>query len=221
MGATLSTAAAAQPAVAEQPLPGSGQQPLQPALRYDPEELARQYRGRWGLVLGRLFQLIAPFLGLLIWVLWDRWRGVELKNRRKHAARLREILTELGPTAIKIGQALSTRPDLVSPLFLEELAKLQDELPPFDNATAFALIEAQIGQPIEQIFREIGPEPVAAASLGQVYQAYLHRGESRRQGAAARFDRAHFPGHVHHPQPSRLGQAHLPPHPQRLGGHCR
>jgi predicted unusual protein kinase regulating ubiquinone biosynthesis (AarF/ABC1/UbiB family) len=177
MGATLSTAAAAQPAVAEQPWPGSGQQPLQPALRYDPEELARQYRGRWDLVLGRLFQLIAPFLGLLIWVLWDRWRGVELKNRRKHAARLREILTELGPTAIKIGQALSTRPDLVSPLFLEELAKLQDELPPFDNATAFALIEAQIGQPIEQIFREIGPEPVAAASLGQVYQAYLHTGE--------------------------------------------
>lgn len=149
----------------------------EPSLRYDPEQLAKQYRGRWDLVVRRLFQLITPFLGLLAWVFWDRWRGVELKNRPKHAARLREILTELGPTAIKIGQALSTRPDLVSPLFLEELAKLQDELPPFDNAIAFALIESEIGKPIDKIFREISPEPIAAASLGQVYQAYLHSGE--------------------------------------------
>ncbi|MFS8784198.1 ABC1 kinase family protein, partial [Synechococcus sp. R6-7] len=147
------------------------------SLRYDPEQLAKQYRGRWDLVVRRLFQLITPFLGLLAWVFWDRWRGVELKNRPKHAARLREILTELGPTAIKIGQALSTRPDLVSPLFLEELAKLQDELPPFDNAIAFALIESEIGKPVDKIFREISPEPIAAASLGQVYQAYLHSGE--------------------------------------------
>ncbi len=177
MGATRSTVAATQPGRAEQPVTVGGWQPSQPALRYDPEQLARQYRGRWDLVLRRLFQLITPFLGLLIWVLWDRWRGVELQNRPQHAARLREILTQLGPTAIKIGQALSTRPDLVSPLFLEELAKLQDELPPFDNATAFALIESELGRPVEQIFREISPEPIAAASLGQVYQAYLHTGE--------------------------------------------
>ncbi|MEN9201930.1 MAG: AarF/ABC1/UbiB kinase family protein, partial [Thermostichus sp. DG02_1_bins_55] len=157
----------------------SGSQPVaaKPALRYDPQQLAEQYRGRWDLVLRRWFQLITPFLGLLAWVFWDRWRGVELKNRPKHAARLREILTELGPTAIKIGQALSTRPDLVSPLFLEELAKLQDELPPFDNRIAFELIESEIGLPLHQIYREIAPEPIAAASLGQVYQAYLHTGE--------------------------------------------
>ncbi|MFS8888770.1 AarF/ABC1/UbiB kinase family protein, partial [Synechococcus sp. R55.1] len=58
----------------------------EPSLRYDPEQLAKQYRGRWDLVVRRLFQLITPFLGLLAWVFWDRWRGVELKNRPKHAA---------------------------------------------------------------------------------------------------------------------------------------
>ncbi|MGQ9838688.1 MAG: ABC1 kinase family protein [Cyanobacteriota bacterium] len=190
MGATLSTPVISTPVASQHSLasgaagsvasstpPGSRAVVSEPALRYDPEQLSKQYRGRWDLVLRRLLQLITPFLGLLAWVFWDRWRGVELKNRPKHAARLREILTELGPTAIKIGQALSTRPDLVSPLFLEELAKLQDELPPFDNKTAFALIESEIGQPIDKIYREITPNPIAAASLGQVYQAYLHTGE--------------------------------------------
>ncbi|MEN9225047.1 MAG: AarF/ABC1/UbiB kinase family protein [Thermostichus sp. HHBFW_bins_43] len=179
MGATPSTPATVQHRFVPSVGPTLGSPPVssEPALRYDPEQLARQYRGRWDLVVGRLFQLVSPFLGLLAWVFWDRWRGVELKNRPKHAARLREILTELGPTAIKIGQALSTRPDLVSPLFLEELAKLQDELPPFDNKIAFELIESEIGQPLEKIYREIAPNPIAAASLGQVYQAYLHTGE--------------------------------------------
>ncbi|MFQ3613580.1 MAG: AarF/ABC1/UbiB kinase family protein [Cyanobacteriota bacterium] len=187
MGATPSTPIATQHSFvsaaagsgASSTPPGSRSQPVvsEPTLRYDPEQLAKQYQGRWDLVLRRLFQLISPFLGLLAWVFWDRWRGVELKNRPQHAARLREILTELGPTAIKIGQALSTRPDLVSPLFLEELAKLQDELPPFDNKIAFDLIESEIGQPLGSIYREITPNPIAAASLGQVYQAYLHTGE--------------------------------------------
>ncbi|MCF2971776.1 AarF/ABC1/UbiB kinase family protein [Synechococcus sp. Nb3U1] len=187
MGATPSTPIATQHSLVSAAAgslvpstsPGSRSQPVpsEPALRYDPEQLAKQYRGRWDLVLRRLFQLVSPFVGLLAWIFWDRWRGVELKNRPKHAARLRKILTELGPTAIKIGQALSTRPDLVSPLFLEELAKLQDELPPFDNQIAFDLIESEIGLPVDKIYRQITPNPIAAASLGQVYQAYLHTGE--------------------------------------------
>ncbi|MFM7711799.1 MAG: AarF/UbiB family protein, partial [Microcystis sp.] len=90
---------------------------------------------------------------------------------------LRQILTCLGPTFIKVGQALSTRPDLVRKDFLDELVKLQDQLPPFDNDIAFALIETELGMPVEKAYREISPTPVAAASLGQVYKAILPTGE--------------------------------------------
>jgi predicted unusual protein kinase regulating ubiquinone biosynthesis (AarF/ABC1/UbiB family) len=145
--------------------------------RYDPEQLARQYQGRWGILLRRIAQVVWPFVHLLLWVYWDRWRGVERQRRPEHARRLREILTDLGPAFIKIGQALSTRPDLVSPLFLEEMTKLQDELPPFDNALAYQIIAEELGQPPAQIYREISESPIAAASLGQVYQGYLQNGQ--------------------------------------------
>jgi predicted unusual protein kinase regulating ubiquinone biosynthesis (AarF/ABC1/UbiB family) len=61
--------------------------------------------------------------------------------------------------------------------FLEELTKLQDQLPPFDSAIAFNMIEQELERPVKDIYREISPEPVAAASLGQVYRAVLHTGE--------------------------------------------
>ncbi|GAB4211077.1 MAG: AarF/ABC1/UbiB kinase family protein [Synechococcales cyanobacterium] len=151
--------------------------PVSPAPQYDPEQLTRQYQGRYGQLLRRIIQVIWPFVHLLLWVHWDRWRGVELAHRPQHARRLRDILTELGPAFIKIGQALSTRPDLLSPLFLEEMTKLQDELPPFDNELAYRLIEEELGQPPSQIYREMSESPIAAASLGQVYQGYLHSGQ--------------------------------------------
>jgi predicted unusual protein kinase regulating ubiquinone biosynthesis (AarF/ABC1/UbiB family) len=83
----------------------------------------------------------------------------------------------LGPTFIKVGQALSTRPDLVRKDFLDELVKLQDQLPPFDNDIAFAMIETELGMPVEKAYKEISSAPVAAASLGQVYKAILPTGE--------------------------------------------
>ncbi|MDX2271528.1 MAG: AarF/ABC1/UbiB kinase family protein [Cyanobacteriota bacterium] len=150
---------------------------LDPPLRYDPTAIAQEYRGQYGQVWRRLFSLVYPFVALLVQVFWDRLWGQEHQQRPRHAIRLREILTELGPTSIKIGQALSTRPDLVSPLFLEELTKLQDELPPFDNQIAFDLITAELGLPPHEIYREMSAQPIAAASLGQVYQAYLKTGE--------------------------------------------
>ena len=84
----------------------------------------------------------------------------------------------LGPTFIKVGQALSTRPDLIRKDFLEELIKLQDQLPPFDSARAFEIIEAELDRKISATYSEISPEPVAAASLGQVYRARLLTGEA-------------------------------------------
>lgn len=147
------------------------------ALQYDPEALAQEFRGQRGLVWRRVWNVLAPFLHLLLWWVWDRLWEDNRRNRRLYAIRLREILTDLGPAAIKIGQALSTRPDLVSPIFLEELVKLQDALPPFSNQIAFKLIREELGRDPGEIYAEMTPEPIAAASLGQVYRGRLKTGE--------------------------------------------
>ncbi|KAF7127425.1 hypothetical protein RHSIM_Rhsim11G0089800 [Rhododendron simsii] len=89
------------------------------------------------------------------------------------AAELREILTQLGPAYIKIAQAISSRADLIPPSYLDELSLLQDRIAPFSTQVAFNTIERELGLPIDEIFSEVSPEPVAAASLGQVYQARL------------------------------------------------
>ena len=86
-------------------------------------------------------------------------------------------MTKLGPTYIKVGQALSTRPDLIRKDFLDELIKLQDQLPAFDNRVALRIIESELGRSIDEVYQEFSPNPVAAASLGQVYKATLHTGE--------------------------------------------
>lgn len=107
----------------------------------------------------------------------DKITGNATKNEPKRAIRLREILTNLGPAFIKVGQALSTRPDLASPTYLEELTKLQDQLPPFPNELAYRFIEEELGFRPEEIYAELTPNPIAAASLGQVYKGKLKTGE--------------------------------------------
>ncbi|KAF2287297.1 hypothetical protein GH714_039568 [Hevea brasiliensis] len=77
----------------------------------------------------------------------------------------------------RLGQALSIRPDILPTVYCQELAKLQDQIPPFPTHVAIKSIESQLGVPISQIFSDISPEPIAAASLGQVYKAHLHSGE--------------------------------------------
>ncbi|KAL0701488.1 hypothetical protein Bca4012_057610 [Brassica carinata] len=91
------------------------------------------------------------------------------------AAELRKLLVELGPAYVKIAQAVSSRPDLIPPIYLDELSLLQDQITPFSTEVAFNMIEDELGLPIDELFSEISPEPVAAASLGQVYQARLRR----------------------------------------------
>uniref|UniRef100_A0A804Q0C7 Protein kinase domain-containing protein n=1 Tax=Zea mays TaxID=4577 RepID=A0A804Q0C7_MAIZE len=89
------------------------------------------------------------------------------------AGELRTIFTRLGPTFVKIGQGLSTRPDLCPAEYLEELAELQDSLPTFPDEEAFACIERELGFTLDSIYSTISPSPIAAASLGQVYKARL------------------------------------------------
>ncbi|XP_058002120.1 uncharacterized protein LOC110657355 isoform X2 [Hevea brasiliensis] len=100
-----------------------------------------------------------------------------VQDIKKRAIKFRETLIHLGPFYIKLGQALSIRPDILPTVYCQELAKLQDQIPPFPTHVAIKSIESQLGVPISQIFSDISPEPIAAASLGQVYKAHLHSGE--------------------------------------------
>jgi predicted unusual protein kinase regulating ubiquinone biosynthesis (AarF/ABC1/UbiB family) len=145
--------------------------------RYDAQAIARHYRRRPWRVLVRFVQVLVMLGSFLLALQRDRWFKQEERNREQRAAQLRQLLTRLGPTFIKVGQALSTRPDLIRPDFLEELIKLQDQLPPFPTAMAWAIIERELGLTPEEIYSFISPEPVAAASLGQVYRARLYSGE--------------------------------------------
>lgn len=150
---------------------------MQQQRQYDADSIARYYFRRPWEAIARMITIVWFLGGFLLRMLWDDWNHQAEKNKFKRAAELRHTLTRLGPTFIKVGQALSTRPDLIRKDYLEELTKLQDQLPPFDNAIAFAIIERELGRSIEEIYREISPHPVAAASLGQVYRAVLHTGE--------------------------------------------
>jgi len=145
--------------------------------RYDAKAIARYYRYRPWAIIWRTFTIIWFFSRFVLSLKFDEWFDQAERNKFKRASQLREMLTRLGPTFIKVGQALSTRPDLVRKDFLDELIKLQDQLPPFDNAIAFSMIEADLGCSLQEAYSQISPNPVAAASLGQVYRAFLHTGE--------------------------------------------
>ncbi|MFS8907509.1 ABC1 kinase family protein [Synechococcus sp. OH2] len=144
---------------------------------YDPQFIARYYRWRLPQVIGRALAILWPFLWFVLCLRWDQLWGQGDRKVPQRAEQLRKLLTDLGPTFIKVGQALSTRPDLVRKDYLEELTKLQDQLPSFPSQEAFARIESELGRPISEIYAQISSEPVAAASLGQVYKAQLHSGE--------------------------------------------
>ncbi|HIK25547.1 MAG TPA: AarF/ABC1/UbiB kinase family protein [Thermosynechococcus sp. M46_R2017_013] len=144
---------------------------------YDPVAIDAYYRRRPLLVLSRWLRILWPVFWLLFNYWWDRITGQSKQNQLRRAIALRETLTRLGPAYIKVGQALSTRPDLLPAVYLEELTKLQDQLPPFPNEVAFQFIEEELGAPPAELFAELSDHPIAAASLGQVYRGKLHSGE--------------------------------------------
>jgi len=90
--------------------------------------------------------------------------------------RFRLALEELGPTFVKLGQVLSTRPDLIPLTFIEELTKLQDEVPPFPYSEVREIIQAETGKFPEELFESFDEKPLAAASIGQVHRARLKNG---------------------------------------------
>ncbi|MEM8777506.1 MAG: AarF/ABC1/UbiB kinase family protein [Cyanobacteria bacterium P01_G01_bin.49] len=145
--------------------------------QYRPEIIEQYYSQRFLQVCGRLFSVFQIFARFALGLWWDKVRGKNPKEERKRAIDLREMLTTLGPTYIKIGQALSTRPDLVPPVYLDELTTLQDQLPSFPNEIAYRFIQEELGKHPDTIYRELSAKPIAAASLGQVYRGTLKTGE--------------------------------------------
>jgi len=106
-----------------------------------------------------------------------RLRGSYREPQLTVPERLRLAIEELGPTFIKFGQILSTRPDLIPPAYIKELVKLQDVVPPAPWEAIREQIERELNSPLEKVFASFDPEPIAAASLAQVYKATLHSGE--------------------------------------------
>lgn len=158
----------------ERALASSVLQTEQP-LRYNPgRDLLWLLMRPWRLI-SRLLVLLAHFAGLAV-------RLVTQGNSPDHTVQTRlaqavlKTLTRLGPCFIKVGQALSTRPDLIPSAWLDELTKLQDQLPAFPLNAARDIVETELGQPVNKLFRRFPQEPVAAASLGQVYKAQLGNG---------------------------------------------
>jgi ubiquinone biosynthesis protein len=107
-------------------------------------------------------------------------RRVEIESMSASARgqHLREVLEELGPTFVKFGQLLSTRPDIVPPDIIAELRALQDDVRPFPFEQAERVIEEELGNSLERLFLDFDSMPVAAASIGQVHRATLPNGRS-------------------------------------------
>ena len=145
----------------------------EPPKEYSPQRAAAKYGKRPGEVAVRVAQIGTSLGGFILDVLIDNQRGEFEKNAPKRADQLRRKLTELGPAFVKVGQALSTRPDLLPAQYLDELTSLQDALPTFSDADAFETVERELGRPLDAMFATITPSPIAAASLGQVYRATL------------------------------------------------
>mmetsp|Transcript_7434 Transcript_7434/g.18296 ORF Transcript_7434/g.18296 Transcript_7434/m.18296 type:complete len:840 (+) Transcript_7434:367-2886(+) len=143
---------------------------------YDPVALKAFFERRPITILSRISQVATTAGTIGIKVALDQLLGRTKNNpdlEIKRAAELRDTITSLGPFFIKIGQALSIRPDILSPRSMVELQKLCDKVPSYPSTIAFATIEKELGKPVAELFSEITPEPVAAASLGQVYKAKL------------------------------------------------
>jgi predicted unusual protein kinase regulating ubiquinone biosynthesis (AarF/ABC1/UbiB family) len=100
-----------------------------------------------------------------------------LERGEGRAARLRAVFEELGPTFGKLGQILSTRPDLLPPEVVDELSTLQDRVPPLTEAEVVGVMEEELGVPWEDVFESIEPQPLAAGTMGQVHVATLGDGE--------------------------------------------
>eukprot|EP00531_Pseudo-nitzschia_arenysensis_P000798 CAMPEP_0116142814 /NCGR_PEP_ID=MMETSP0329-20121206/15109_1 /TAXON_ID=697910 /ORGANISM="Pseudo-nitzschia arenysensis, Strain B593" /LENGTH=920 /DNA_ID=CAMNT_0003638075 /DNA_START=232 /DNA_END=2995 /DNA_ORIENTATION=+ len=149
-----------------------------PKGKYDPVGARIFFDRRPLQVLARSLTIASKSFAFALSIAGDYLKGDETwnKNQEQRGLELAQLLTELGPTFIKIGQSLSIRTDILSPGYLLGLSSLQDRVPPFDTATAKAILEEEWGVPVDQVLEgglSESQTPVAAASLGQVYKGKL------------------------------------------------
>ncbi len=120
----------------------------------------------------RVLYIFLTFIFLFLRILFQG-NSKNKKVQKNLSKYLFDVITDLGPCFIKLGQALSTRPDLVRQDWLSELTNLQDNLPAFDHKIALKIIEEELGAPAHDLFDEFPVSPIASASLGQVYKAKI------------------------------------------------
>jgi predicted unusual protein kinase regulating ubiquinone biosynthesis (AarF/ABC1/UbiB family) len=154
----------------------------EPAKPYTAYRWARENYTRWGRLID-IWRFVLTWL-FYLWLDQQAWSyggqptaERKAKRRRARAIWIRETLLHLGPTFIKVGQFFSTRADLFPSEYVEELSKLQDRVPAFGYEQVAAIVQQELGKPIEQIYSYFDPTPLAAASLGQVHRAKLKTGE--------------------------------------------
>lgn len=155
-----------------EPYPRGNYDPLQAQIFYDNHKFA---------VLQRALQVLRLSNRFLINILidkyvWERVAGDEVSTSNRNQQRAQDLLqlvTQLGPTAIKVGQALSVRPDLIPEEYASALSTLQDRVPPFPTGTAKAILQDQLGGEAFGRLQPLSSDPVASASIGQVYRGLL------------------------------------------------
>ncbi|TQD97343.1 hypothetical protein C1H46_017045 [Malus baccata] len=146
---------------------------------YDPESVAEYFRCRPHVVALRLLEVFSSFASAAIRIRTAAFRkflrlssDVDINeniSQYNFGMVLKETMLSLGPTFIKVGQSLSTRPDIIGAEMAKPLSELHDQIPPFPRAMAMKIIKEELGSPAESLFSYISEEPEAAASFGQVY----------------------------------------------------
>ncbi|XP_057476620.1 uncharacterized protein LOC130764404 [Actinidia eriantha] len=147
---------------------------------YDPEEVSDYFTCRPHVVALRLLEVFSSFAAAAIRIRTSGVKNFFMSSMDKNidgdvaqygfGLVLKETMLNLGPTFIKVGQSLSTRPDIIGSEISKALSELHDQIPPFPKTMAMKIIEEELGSPVETYFSHISEEPVAAASFGQVYR---------------------------------------------------
>jgi len=140
---------------------------------YDPHSAETFYRKKQFSSMLRLAQLVTKSSGFLTTIIMDKKLNRQDDMVETRSRELLELVSDLGPTVIKIGQALSTRTDLLPVEYTKGLSGLQDAVPPFSAELGRSIIEQELNIKIDETFSSFSPEPVASASIGQVYKGTL------------------------------------------------
>lgn len=129
--------------------------------------------------IGRVAEITKVFLEEGLGFLTTEKKTEERPTNAELAKRLRRTLERLGPTFVKFGQMLATRVDLFGEEVIAELSLLHSRVPPFPNDQAHAILERELGAKIDEVFAELSPDPIAAASIAQVYKGRLRDGDRK------------------------------------------